>query len=138
MKVYVVFDGQYSDRYVFGIFSTKEKAAEVGSDDIEEHELDTLVGHSVGPVYKTRICLDDGEVMNDEPPSWYKGEGTETSIRHRAKAVVNYSPWLFDGERRDSFVVRSPISYEHAIKVAVESRQKWIREGRKMSSFNVS
>jgi hypothetical protein len=113
--VYLLTEGDYSDYHIYGIFSTRAAAEEIAAEspdlEIEEYELDALVGKSYGPVWRAVIFKQDGRMPYE--PSKYR------MIRHPTGVIV--------GEYDQHFVVDSPISAEHAVKVAIEKRQGWLR-----------
>ena len=117
-KVYVLTAGEYSDYHVVGVFSTKEEAEKIGgllyrkSVEAEEYELDRMVGLERGPTFVAAIQLKDGKIKS--------GKHLKSDLRHpSACEVVPYN---------DSIDVISPISEAHARKVAIEERQKKLRE----------
>lgn len=127
-KVYLLTDGCYSDFHVVGVFSTKAGADEAmanlrartdgrggGDEAVEEYELDALVGFRYGPIHAVEIETEGGEIRE----AGWRGR---TGFRHPEAAVVVVPPgWRI--------VVESPLSIEHATKVAVEKRQEWLRGG---------
>jgi hypothetical protein len=125
MTVYVLSAGCYSDRSIYGIFSSLE-ALEAGKakfgqnhhddwNDPEEHEVDEILSFERGPTWTCRIQLKTGKT--DE---YAKGE----SLRHPQRCEYSETtPGFYDPH---VFVV-SPISYKHACKVAIEKRQEWLR-----------
>lgn len=131
--VYVLTSGEYSNYMIHGVFSTREAAERVmgrmGPDmEVEEYILDDLVRHENGPVWTAAVRLGDGDVptTKDGAPWYPPDQRPDTQFRHptRADPVRYVHHW--DGGR--SVVVSSPISYEHALKVATEKRQEWLRE----------
>lgn len=126
-KVYLLTDGCYSDFHVVGVFSTKARADEAmanlrartdgrggGDEDVEEYELDALVGFRRGPVYTATIEEESGEVHET-------GWGGQEGFRHPEAAAVSRP----GGGR---IYVTSPLSIDHATKVAIEKRQEWLRK----------
>jgi hypothetical protein len=112
--VYLLTEGEYSDYHIHGIFSTRAAAAEVAAGDpdleIEPYELDALVEHRYGPVWRAVIYKEDGAAL---APYEFR------AIRHPMGVVAN--------EFDTGFCVDSPISAEHVVKVAIEKRQEWLR-----------
>lgn len=123
MKVYVAFQGEYSDRGCLGVFSTREAAEAIGvgapdAFDVQEFELDELVGASYGPTWTASIDLRTGEVTQPSrayPRLRLPGGRCEFEPEDYLDTDL-YFLW-----------VHSPISQEHAVKVAIEKRQEWFR-----------
>jgi hypothetical protein len=121
-KVYVLTEGKFSDNHIIGIFSTREGAEKVraGSTDtsvkVEEWTLDAVTDLEWGTVWHADIRLGDGLARQ---------RYEEERFRHPAAADVRFyhdyanAPFIIE--------VRSPVSAEHALKVAVEKRQEWLR-----------
>lgn len=121
-KVYVLTEGSYSDYHIVGIFSTLAGAEKVrsGSTDtsvqVEEWTIDADTELEWGTVWHADIRLGDGLARQ---------RYEEQRFRHPAETVVQIchdcanAPFIIE--------VRSPISAEHAMKVAVEKRQEWLR-----------
>lgn len=142
-KVYVVTKGEYSDYHIVGVFSTIELAEKVNkdtkSDEIEVYELDSenVLSLEYGPVYRVVIDLLDGSFQVRSHREWER-------VRDRNEAKVDYfEPRDFINCYGDRIVekpiirVASPFSFEHASKVAVEARQKWLRNGKKWEQNKV-
>lgn len=124
MKVFVVEQGEYSRRHVVGIFSNAELAKEFtngldGECDVstETWELDKTKGMEIKKPFLATIELSDGRVT--EYP--YLEDQSELV----AKGAVASGIVIFYNQRAE---VRSYISREHAVKLVVEARQKWLRE----------
>jgi len=126
MKIYIVTSGDYSDYGVDAVFSTKEKAdayvatARANGDfsccvnNPDEWELDAIPLESIKSMWTVNCDLGDGSL--DEPI----GPTAEVvSDGSRGDADI-FAPWRAVG--------RSYVSAEHAKKLAVEARQKWLRE----------
>jgi hypothetical protein len=121
-KVYVLTQGKFSDCHIIGIFSTSEVAEKVraGATDtsvqVEERTLDAVADLELGTVWHANIRLDDGSAYQRYEEERFR-HPTETAILfyHDFTNV----PLIIE--------VRSPISAEHAVKVAVEKRQEWLR-----------
>ena len=118
-SVFVLSYGCYSDETIFGIFSTKEAAKEVVAksdggyewNDPIEFTLDEHVGAFCANGYHVVIDLVTGEAWRRfESREFFPSGGTLVSVHENAAFVC------------------SPESYEHATKVAVEQRQRWLRE----------
>ena len=142
MKVYIVERGCYSDRYVSGVFSSRELAeADIAlhtdgerdewnsAGDVTEYEVDEDAGLVKRPVWRSYIDLDSGEVYQLGSDTDY-GKPQERSREpesHDCRGMANMSlrGWHF-GRRYGE--THSFISQEHAVKLAVEFRQAWLRE----------
>lgn len=131
MKVYVVTRGEYSDYCISAIFSTHEKAEEyMGGfpgefNEIEEYELDSEQPLVMGKCWVANLRLDGSEYMPtfdgveciaEEFRSGERGYGT---TEERKYGYANELDW---------FVGKSYVNKEHAMKLAVEQRQKALRE----------
>ena len=121
MKVYILTAWSYSDYHIVGVFSTMEAAEACMSEkldhnDPEEYELDELVGHVAGPTWDVHVANPSGSIRI------YLGDCELTDLRHPTACVTR--------ENRQGWTVTSPISEEHAIKVATELRQQLLREGK--------
>jgi hypothetical protein len=124
MTVYVVTEGDYSDYRIKAIFSTKDAAEAYISEgskykyadfnDIDEWELDAEAGYIMRPywgVYLTKDGSLSGDVRTGEQladPNARSGE------------VGQCGDWGFQAE--------SYVSEEHALKLAAEARQEWLRK----------
>lgn len=125
MKVYLLTEGSYSDESVVGIFSNLENAKRIYDEyrrlehgeinDPREYELDELISPQAGPVFTVYMSLKNGEVISqcENPPSIRDPHGCDVDI------------FAYGSDHR--IVVKSPVSAEHAMKVAVEQRQEWLR-----------
>jgi hypothetical protein len=113
-KVYVLTSFYYDEGNI-GVFSSREKAEAVMRDsdrveqkDVQEFEVDELVGHVVMPTYIASIEKGSGVVR-------------ESMDRERRRP----SALVIDGFS-DSFRISSPISAEHARSEAIRVRQEWL------------
>lgn len=126
-KVYLLTDGMnQDDYYVVGVFSSEEKARAVITErmdgDVEEFELDALVGTTYCSRWLVGIDKESGKVFyprNRDP--YITGE-----LVHPDRAQIESGSW--DDKHSDCFIVRSPISEDHAVKAAIERRQQWLLE----------
>lgn len=133
-KVYLLTTGTYSDFKVLGAFSSQEKLNEAVDPRTKEahnppynvhvFELDSLPSQSFGPVYRVSIHLPSGEFR----------DGDDVYYCYRAPNGPSGVSWLAPWEHMpkeysETVNVRSPISLEHAQKVAIEKRQEWLRTG---------
>jgi len=143
MKVYIVTIGSYSDYSIDSVFSTVELAEtyrsklEVSGADcpqILEMELDELENISavVKTVYHCCISLRDGEIWDGcaKQPS---DELWRVESKEIVKCTNQRSDTIYVREQTYGYgipkiEVSSFVSLEHARKLAVEARQKWIRE----------
>lgn len=125
-SVYLLSEGKYSDYTIVGIFSRREdaEAAIAGQDtsvwdpyEITEYELDTLVGQRYGPIHKV-LLAEDGTI--EQMPH------VDQALRHPEKCEM--SGTIGTNGRRACMRVDSPISFEHATKVAAEIHQQRLRE----------
>lgn len=129
-SVWVFEIGNYSDCSIEGVFSSRENAYQAYylSHDDEKHEPreyvmddpDLLVGipteYEIGKLYGVWIDLIDGSIHR------YKNATLVSTYRHPTRCETTL---MFD----DTVIeVYSPHSAEHAKKLAVEQRQKWLRE----------
>lgn len=142
MKVYLVTSGCYSDDAVDGVFSSRELAEKMmyiggfeSYNDIEEKELDDQsllkVGdnYEIGPTFSVRIYLESGQLEK------ISSMDSKAKYRHPMHCIENCREEPRDIEYRlgpnvhvDGYIIMiSPISYEHAQKVAIEKRQEWLR-----------
>lgn len=108
-KIYVAHSGEYSDRCVMGVFSTRVKA-EKFSNDVEEHliDLQVVVASKKLFPYWVRIKLSDGSIdavsaYPENPHSFLKAQIRVIGIY----AVINM--WARDAE--------------HAVKIATDLRR---------------
>ncbi len=123
MKVYMLTSGCHSDRSNDGVFSSLE-ALEAGKkilggtdyNEPEEWEVDEILGNTVGPVAWVDISCETGEIR-EVSRSEYQ------ALRHPGRCEVH----LLKPGREWVIMVKSPRSIDHAIKVAVEKRQEWLR-----------
>lgn len=128
MKISVLTTGCYSNYSIVGVFSTMEKALDykykrrnVDDSDPEEYELDPELkvdkDFEIGKIYSVYIMTESGIVSQCSPE--YIG------YRHPKKCniITEYA----DGEY-GSIYVESPVSFEHATKVTIEERQRYLRE----------
>jgi len=128
-SVWVLTEGSYSDFSIRGVYSSEENARAVMAErkktdrycdfnDPEEWELDGDIEFVSGPIFGVYIELESGFGRRQEPR--YTGH----CVRHPERC--NVTEPFGDGEKLSLFVA-SPISYEHAEKVAIEERQEWLR-----------
>ncbi len=128
MKVFVVTEGQYSGYHIVGVFSSREKAAErcpaaaseIGSASIEEWELDTVDDEGfLQAVYGCDIDIATGRIETYGIPE------------PQEPCDVQFHPkdWseVYENEHYKRIQARSVISYEHAMKLATEGRQNFLR-----------
>lgn len=134
MRIWRVVHGEYSDYSIDGYFSTEKRAAAYRDEwnlrgKLEGEYLDSrrvegpfVVDERVpdcwGPVFHALIYLETGrveEAPDDEPFT------TRHPKKCRISPTEEYSLWK-------TIYVTSPISFQHAVKVAAEERQRWLRE----------
>lgn len=117
-KVYLLMRGEYSDTTVEAVFSQKDEAERIASLDesddfrIEEFELDEWKDWTYSTSYCAVAGIKTGEVINTSH---------HIHLHHPTRCEVR----LF--KNRDQILVQSPISPEHAAKVAAEKRQEFLR-----------
>ena len=134
--IYVLTSGEYSDYGIVGVFSDLEKAEacarKLGGPGpgypmrecrVEEYTPDELVAHEIGPVWYAGIWADDGSVVS----RFKADQETGTEFRHPSRAEVQCVSAPIDGNREQIRVI-SPIGYDHALKIAIEERQRLLRE----------
>lgn len=116
VKVYVLTTGSYSDTSIVGVFSSREAAVAAGTgdsevNDPEEYELDERAEHRYGPTWSVFFRKETGG-LEPQRHAWQK-------IRHPSACEIQ--------DNQYGIFVASPISAEHALKVAAEKRQEWLR-----------
>jgi hypothetical protein len=120
--VYVVTAGCYSDYRIEGVFSTREGAdrfaAEFGDDanPIEEFEVDGRAAESRQTIYWVRVDL-DGSAGGD------RATHEVTTARY---TKVDQCGWGTD-RSPVCWWGQSAVSRDHALKLAIEARQAWLR-----------
>lgn len=139
MKLYVVTSGCYSDYRIDCIFSSQEVALKFLADyasalgrkergfgdnekRIEEYELDEMMGAHSFILWSITLGLERGEVRLSQGPEPRFG---------LPPAAVD----LFDGatDRKSNWIMgHSTKSEDHAMKLAVEGRQAWLRRTPKL------
>ena len=133
MKVIVLTSGEYSDYSIKAVFSTRKLAKEWADKadaadeypmhrqwNYEEWEVDSAKEDEVITVWGCGIMLDSGEIVEEAA---YK----ELVAPFRSKILqkcVNVPLY----HNRPTARVQSGVSAEHARKVAVETRQAWLRK----------
>lgn len=131
MTVYVVTAGEYSDYHIEAVFSTHEKAvAYMGGhserfNDINTFELDSAPAKKFVRQYEHWLtgdgesCNSDESIIEEEKEVSDNGRGSSMTRK------LGYNErWSTDAV----FYGESYISAEHAKKLAVEERQKYLRE----------
>lgn len=133
MKVYMVTSGCYSDYSVDGVFSTMEKAETYkallsDANDIEELHVDAGESEERHVEYKTILRFDNGDVIGQ-----YSSERLGKRDYSGGIGSVLSEEWR-KGNGGPSFIETafgySTKSAEHAMKLAVESRQRHLRLNR--------
>lgn len=119
--VFVVTQGCYSDYHIEAIFSKfdyakafKDNLPHSSDASIEEWDLDEKAGFTERVLYNCSMNKKTGEIETEWP--------FKEMASPRARAG-NYHDIYKDTIRTSSFV-----SQKHARKLAVEARQKWLRE----------
>jgi hypothetical protein len=117
-KIFIVTSGEYSDYHIEGVFSTKKLAEEFaakGSGNVEEYDLDARTKDQVREVFCVEIDLHTGEINREDSVERLCGD------RYTEVNIYGYPS-------RSRIIAGSVVSRDHAIKIAVEGRQKWLRE----------
>jgi hypothetical protein len=131
MKVFIVEVGAYSDRYVSAVFSSAEKAQAyidlTGDGDFSEYELDGSVGYVELVRYEAEIDLRTGDIFRQRNHRWFGSP----NLRSEEAEIFDYTSWpkLYWPELAGRIVGKaiSYVSAEHAIKLAAECRQSYLR-----------
>ena len=119
MKVFLVEEGEYSDRRVVGVFSTEEKAKhycekiDAGA-DWEEIEIDK----EVKPEYwfNVGISLYTGQIFYCDHTTFEK-----------EKSITEHGIDLYNRYKEVYINVKTPArDRDHAIKIAADKRREWI------------
>lgn len=128
MTVYLVTSGCYSDYRVDAAFSSRkiaqnyidkrlEKDHSYRDSGIEEYEIDALAKSEHFDVWYVRMWLDDGSVI-------WKNQQSVFEPKYRSR-LDNRGGTYSD---RPIIDATSSVSEEHAIKIAAEERQRYLRE----------
>ncbi len=136
-KVHVVTTGQYSDYRIAAIFSARDAAERyLHVNDTGEHPYDTgrieewSIDEISEPVsvipWQASIDCDTGEIMWTHKANW-----SEVIQRGMRAGPVDIHE-VTDQPRKAWIIVTSYASEEHAKKLAIEARQKWLREKRSL------
>ena len=115
-KVYIVTTGSYSDYRIEGVFSSKRRANAFirrrhNNGDVEEYEVDAFARERIHTVYFVRLDY-DGDLENRSQSELL---GTPCSLQN-------------SGGNSSGFYGRSTKSYNHALKLAAEARQAYLRK----------
>jgi len=138
-QVFVITHGSYSSYTIHAVFSSRKLAQEFlgklkAADDyradgeIEVWELDKETDVKVLEVWRCGILLDTGEVK--EKP--YMNVKVERRFRGRVIQSATKIP-LYQNRRMSR--VESTVSAKHCLKLAVEERQRWLREGKALEGL---
>lgn len=131
-EVYVVTAGEYSDYRILAIFSTPEAADKYvcahntgenpnASASVEEWPIDEVSEPvSVAPWQASIVC-DTGDI------SWTRRQNWSEVIQRGTRAGPEDIHMISSKPPRGWIIVTSYVSEEHAKKLAVEARQKWLR-----------
>jgi len=124
VTIYIVTEGEYSDYHIEGTFSTEalaegyiaakgEKAGRSWDPGIEEWILDEDAGAEWRTQYRCALCPSDGGLLWEDENDALARPGKRSE----------------DGWANEHAIVgTSYVSAEHAQKLAIEARQKWLRE----------
>lgn len=138
-KIYAVTSGEYSDFRVNALFSTAELAEEYIEKE-KAHERNTRQSYDESwgvEVYIlderedwaecTVFCVELDAPSGDELRRWQFSDVTASHSR----AHEQWNQGVIFPPVRPTGMVRSAscVSYDHAIKLAAEARQAWLREG---------
>ena len=151
-KIYIVTAGEYSDYHIVGVFSTKRRANEFIGDApraangvyennyiIQECAVDTLPNLMWRMCYRVNIdCagniipLNTSETIEEVSPLDIEDLKGTVSIIRDYSGLYDYSR-PYNRSRPKEYPVKGfyGVSYEskeHALKLAVECRQKWLRK----------
>ena len=113
-KVYIVEEGEYSDRHTVGVFSSMAKAkkyCEKNAADIDEWIVDELCTMRMRTIYSSKLDPQTGNLKE------------ETSRQEEQPKNYTYS-WC----TMNYCGAESVRSAAHARKLAAERRQAWLRE----------
>ncbi len=128
MKVWVVTEGSYSDFHIERIFSTEKKAVDfVGDNDdlrIEEWSVDDAEGKK-GTL--NHIVSIDG--AGNDFDRYVKSIGRIEDEHFKGRTWVDSERMVGNQITGLVFVGESPVNREHALKLAIELRQEWLRNG---------
>jgi hypothetical protein len=143
-KVYVVTSGSYSEYGIRGVFSSRKLAkvaistAQGLKDEdgdslvywasdtyIEEWALNDLLQYRVQKEWTCGLLLDDGSIV--EPKRHHSRLIWESPFRGEVVQCGVKVPFY---NNRPIVRTRSTVSQKHAEKLAVEARQKWLRESK--------
>ena len=133
-SVYVVTEGEYSDYGIVGIFSTTDLAIEfiqkrgsTRSTTVQKWEIDEKVRHVVKNEYSSKIDFITGEIVERDVSQQFVSP-------HERAMETTLSQWYGDETYRYSRTL-SYQSPEHADKLAIELRQKFLRENIQFGPF---
>lgn len=141
MKVYIVSRGEYSDYQIIAVFLSEGDAkAFVGdaqaadqSIDIEEWDVGIPPGGPMQETFRFAVDIETGNQLTTVSQTGFSPDRPqyEQHPKHWSEASVShyYPLGAKPGDPcRDMIVGASVVSREHALKVATEGRQAWLRE----------
>lgn len=120
-KVYVVEIGDYSDRYVAGVFSSYSGAVDYIKETVERASAN---GHGVWDTHSIESYnLDTRYSMRRDRMFEIVGEFKNSSSLgvKEVDYIRSYGPRVFDGEFRTTVFARDE---DHALKIAYDQRAK--------------
>lgn len=120
-KIYIVFTGDYSDRYARGVYSTEEKADNAANyyyGDIEEFELDELPNHPKGLLYYSIEMQKTGNIDPRRCDATESLEYMNSGVGFRETRPEVYRLHVWAKNR------------QHAAKIANERRTQMIATGK--------
>jgi hypothetical protein len=136
MQVFIVTSGCYSDYGIEGVFSDEQKAIAFKTEfekdknseaDIEAWDVDKRAEEVARLVYTAIIKTPSGDVLSCNA----KGEMVSPNQRATPKPDLQRHNALWStGE--------SAVSPEHAMKLAVEARQAWLRKQAEEEAANLA
>jgi hypothetical protein len=134
-KVFIVTSGAYSDYGINSVFSSREKAqawvdkhANPSGYRIEEYEVDECAAHVKLTRHEVAIDLESGDIIQTRAHDWIgpanvRSEPCEFIDFRRTGRSSGYPTFGFLFGRVISYV-----NAEHALKLAAECRQEWLRK----------
>lgn len=140
MKVFIITSGCYSDYGIRGVGSTKKqaqaaidaaKAADeywAGDAGIEEWDVDELLSFRKQRVFQCGMLLDDGSVVERHGESEDEEEQRTVFEKPFRGEVTQFNAKVPMYKDRAIVRTRSTVSIGHALKLAAEKRQEWLRK----------
>ena len=125
--IYIVQEGEYSDRHIEAVFSTRELAESYVSNrqpnaDIQEWAVDCEKDAIERTLYRVTIG-EDGNVLHKSDTTCF-----DSVMVNPASGIKSQQKEFNRARYKWYFAGHSFQSYEHAHKLAVECRQAWLKE----------